>query len=74
MPSSTTESLIHSDARGLPRMDTNYLTEQGVIDTGRLYEPPFTDISSAGPEAVLGNDGTDQVVAILARINQRAAA
>ena len=52
----------------------NELTEQGVMEPSRLYEQPFTGLSAEGPEAVLGDAGTDQVVGILEEIERQAAA
>lgn len=33
-------------------MVVEHLTDQGTLDPGALYEPPFTDIAPTGPEAV----------------------
>ena len=52
----------------------DHLTEHGVMDPGRLYESPFTDINPQGPEGVFTSAQVDQLVALLHEIRQRAAA
>lgn len=55
-------------------MIVDYLTEHGVMDTARLYESPFTDVSPRGPEGVFTPDQVDQLVSVLTEIRERAAA
>ena len=50
------------------------LTERGAVNAARLYEQPFTSLSAQGPEALLGERGTDWVVNILDAIQHSAAA
>ena len=52
----------------------DHLTEHGVMDPGRLYESPFTDINPQGPEGVFTSGQVDDLVALLQEIRQRAAA
>lgn len=51
-----------------------YLTENGVMEPERLYESPFTDINPLGPEGVFPSAKVDEMVAVLAEIQHRAAA
>jgi type I restriction enzyme, R subunit len=52
----------------------DHLTEHGVMDPGRLYESPFTDINPRGPEGVFASEQVDNLVALLQEIRERAAA
>ncbi len=49
-----------------------YLTENGVMDAGRLYESPFTDISQQGPEALFLPARVTEMVRVLDEIRERA--
>jgi hypothetical protein len=40
-----------------------HLTDQGVMDPGLLYEPPFTDIASTGPEKLFDDNKVTQLFA-----------
>ncbi|TCT10283.1 DEAD/DEAH box helicase family protein [Paralcaligenes ureilyticus] len=51
-----------------------YLTENGVMEPGRLYESPFTDINPQGPEGVFPSAKVGQLVQALAEIRQMAVA
>lgn len=55
-------------------MVVDHLTENGVMDAARLYEPPYTERSPLGIEGVFESDAVDEVVAILDGVRQRAAA
>lgn len=46
----------------------NHLTEHGVMDVTRLYEPPFTYVTSTGPEAIFSATEIDQLVAAIEHI------
>ena len=52
----------------------NHLTEHGVMDAGRLYESPFTDIAPQGPDRLFTARQMDQLVEILEDVALRAAA
>ena len=52
----------------------DHLTEHGVMDPGRLYESPFTDINPQGPEGIFTSEQVDDLVALLQEIRARAAA
>ncbi|SFC33833.1 type I restriction enzyme, R subunit [Polaromonas sp. OV174] len=51
-----------------------YLTENGVMDTARLYESPFTDISQQGPEALFLPVRVTEMIQVLNEIRERAVA
>ena len=51
-----------------------HLTANGVLDIGRLYDPPFTDRAPRGPEQLWGDEGVDRLVATLNDIRARAVA
>ena len=51
-----------------------YLTENGVMDVGRLYESPFTDISQQGPEVLFLPGRVTEMIQVLDKIRERAVA
>ena len=52
----------------------SYLTRNGAMDPGLLYEPPFTDLHDEGLDGVFGDDGATRIVKLIDDINQHAAA
>mgnify|MGYP000049974683 CR=1 FL=1 len=48
----------------------DYLTQNGVMDPGLLYEPPFTDLHHQGLDGVFEDDDADQIVALLHSFNE----
>ncbi|MEP0820784.1 MULTISPECIES: type I restriction-modification enzyme R subunit C-terminal domain-containing protein [Trichocoleus] len=52
----------------------DHLTHHGVMELGLLYESPFTDISSQGPEGVFGLNQVDALILVLENIYPAAAA
>lgn len=52
----------------------DYLTQNGVMDAGMLYEPPFTDFSPTGLDGVFNDDDAERIVSILNVIRLNAAA
>ncbi|RQW83207.1 MAG: hypothetical protein EHM79_16765, partial [Geobacter sp.] len=52
----------------------SYLTQNGIMDPGLLYEPPFTDIHDEGLDGVFGDAGAIKIVKLIDDINQHAAA
>jgi len=52
----------------------SYLTQNGTMDPGLLYEPPFTDIHNEGLDGVFGDAGATKIIHLLQDIEQRAAA
>ena len=52
----------------------NHLTEHGVIETARLYESPFTDVTPRGPESLFTLAELDELVLVLERVTASARA
>src|SRR6266481_2437201 len=52
----------------------NYLTQNGVMDPGLLYEAPFTDYSSIGLDGVFSDKDATGIVSILGSIREAAVA
>jgi type I restriction enzyme R subunit len=55
-------------------MIVNYLTQDGVIERGRLYEAPFTSITSTGPDSIFDNENVVKLFNIIDDIKLRAVA
>jgi type I restriction enzyme R subunit len=54
-------------------MIIDHLTHHGVMDPGLLYESPFTDINSQGPEGVFAPEQIDELFSVLENIRAAAA-
>ena len=52
----------------------SYLTQNGAMDPGLLYESPFTDLHDEGLDGVFGDDGAARIVHLLQEVEMRAAA
>lgn len=50
----------------------DYLTQNGIMNPGLLYEPPFTDIHHGGLDGVFNDDQADEIVALVRAFNQKA--
>ena len=48
----------------------DYLTQNGVMDPGLLYEPPFTDLHHKGLDGVFEDNDADQIVLLLGSFNE----
>ncbi|MBW4566323.1 MAG: hypothetical protein KME32_35780 [Mojavia pulchra JT2-VF2] len=44
--------------------------QNGVMDAGLLYEPPFTDLHYEGLDGVFGADDADGIVSIVRSFNE----
>lgn len=55
-------------------MVVDHLTDHGVMDAGRLYESPYTDINPLGVDGVFTTEETDELLAVLDEVRRRAAA
>jgi len=53
---------------------TNHLTEHGVMEAGRLYESPFTDLTPHGPEGLFRPGEVDELIRVLDVVRQTAVA
>jgi len=51
-----------------------YLTQNGIMDAGLLYEPPFTDYAAAGLDGVFKDQDADGIVSVLESIREAAVA
>lgn len=47
----------------------DYLTQNGVMNPGLLYESPFTDIHSSGLDGVFNDDEADEIVELVRSFN-----
>jgi type I restriction enzyme R subunit len=52
----------------------NHLTEHGVMEPGRLYESPFTDLTPRGPESLFKQADLDALVRALESVRTTAVA
>ena len=52
----------------------DHLTEQGAMSPARLYEPPFTDLSTGGVEGVFTDSDVDALIGVLKQVRESAAA
>jgi type I restriction enzyme R subunit len=48
------------------------LTSKGVMESSRLYDPPFSDLAPTGPEGLFSLAETDQLFDLLSLIHERA--
>ena len=51
-----------------------YLTKNGTIDKGMLFEPPFTDINDQGLLGVFDDAEAHNIIRIIERVNSNAVA
>jgi type I restriction enzyme R subunit len=49
------------------------LTTNGVVEPARLYEPPYTDLTARGPEALFSEQQVNNIVSILDAVRANAA-
>jgi len=50
----------------------SYLTKNGTIDPGMLFEPPFTDINDQGLMGVFDDGASTKIISIIEKINENA--
>jgi type I restriction enzyme R subunit len=48
----------------------DYLTQNGIMNPGLLYESPFTDIHSSGLDGVFNDDEADEIVSLVRSFNE----
>lgn len=54
------------------RFDVTQLTENGVMEPGRLYESPFTDSAPTGPDDLFESADVERIISILRSVNSTA--
>ncbi len=52
----------------------NHLTEHGVMETARLYESPFTDLTPRGPEGLFSDPQVEALLSVLSSVRANALA
>ena len=52
----------------------DHLTEHGIVDPGRLYESPFTDLTPRGPEVLFSSSELDELIQVLESVRTTAVA
>lgn len=55
-------------------MIIEHLTDQGIMEPGLLYEPPFTDIAPTEPDHVFDHERVTRLFAKIQAINESAVA
>lgn len=50
----------------------SHLTECGVMEASRLYEPPFTDVAPQGPDALFSSAQVEQLFVVLESVRANA--
>lgn len=48
----------------------DFLTQNGIMDPGLLYEPPFTDSHPEGLDGVFNDDEADNIISIVRSFNE----
>lgn len=48
----------------------DFLTQNGIMDPGLLYEPPFTDLHQGGLDGVFNDEDADAIVSIVQSFNE----
>ena len=48
----------------------DYLTQNGIMNPGLLYEPPFTDLHHKGLDGVFEDDDAEQIVSLVRSFNK----
>ena len=48
----------------------DYLTQNGIMNPGLLYESPFTDLHHKGLDGVFEDDDADQIISLVRSFNK----
>jgi type I restriction enzyme, R subunit len=48
----------------------DYLTQNGIMNPGLLYESPFTDLHSSGLDGVFNDDEADDIISLVQSFNE----
>ncbi len=65
---------LNSNQIEFVNMIVDYLTAHGIMNGAILYESPFTDITSSGPDGLFTSTQVDELFSILEEVYKRAAA
>ncbi|WP_242065489.1 type I restriction-modification enzyme R subunit C-terminal domain-containing protein [Trichocoleus sp. FACHB-262] len=62
----------HFNANQIRFVETiiDYLTQNGIMDPGLLYEPPFTEVHHEGLDGVFRDNDADQIIALVDSFNR----
>lgn len=50
----------------------DYLTQHGIMDPGKLYDPPFTDYHFKGVEGLFRDEKINHIISIIKNVNETA--
>ncbi len=70
----TADTTLSGNQHEFVNLIVDYLTDHGVMDPGRLYESPFTDITPQGPESLFSRAVVVNLVSRLYEIRRTATA
>lgn len=56
------------------KLIVNYLTVDGAIDRGKLYEAPFTNVAATGPDSIWPSSEVEQLFKVIDEIRLKAVA
>jgi type I restriction enzyme R subunit len=65
---------LNANQNEFVNMVIDYLTERGIMEPGRLYESPFTDLNSMGVEGVFKSAEVIELIGIIEDVKNRAVA
>ncbi len=74
MASFTADKHLSANQLEFINLIVDHLTEHGVVETARLYESPFTDLTPRGPDGLFSAGEVDALVASLEAVRTRAIA
>ena len=63
---------LNANQQEFVSMVIDELTRTGVMEPGRLFESPFTDVAPSGLQSLFGQDGASQLTLILDSIRRTA--
>jgi type I restriction enzyme, R subunit len=64
--------VLTADQHDFVALVVEHLTANGAMDPGLLYEPPFTNVASGGPEALFPDADVDALIAAIRAVNANA--
>lgn len=63
---------LNADQLHFVDLVVDHLTQNGVMDPGRLYDPPFTDLAPRGPEELFGDAAVEELIGALRTVESTA--